>query len=166
MKRITILIASILTMALLCSGCEGDAASVSYEGDTVSALMFYANYLEEMQVDAAKAMEKYCHYEDQEERTFALQSMAKDVFLSGEIVRIEKLSDKLWIVELIMETQNFPSPTGGANYVGILQGAFCVMTSEQQIPQELKEGITVEIVEPYGPDIVHPDEIVGVIPSA
>lgn len=162
-KRISL----ILAMTILCfviSGCglfsQKSVATTAPRNENLriqDALAYYVSYMETWKVDHEKALREFSHYNSQEALEVGLDH--PEELVSYEVLRIEQLSDQLWVVEVFGITSTVKNGMYAANYVGLINGEYRVMISEEHIPQSLKEGVEIEPYIPHGPDIVHPDDV-------
>lgn len=128
---------------------------------TLAALQFHVEYLETMKFDPVGATVVYCHHEDPQTEQIALEYAC--LVLEYEILRIEKLSSRLWVVEQFTKSEINKLGRYGVNYIGIIDGRYRVMANEEQIPQELKEGIEIPEYMPHGPGIVDEEDVLGTL---
>lgn len=119
---------------------------------------FYMDYLEAAKKDWKTAVDRYCHYEDEEKKLLAYDGLP---LVDCEIIAWRKLSDQLWEVETGVREAGRPNMIYGFNYIGIIEGRFYVMPNYYQIPAFLKDGVALEYKPPYGPSVVDPEDIVG-----
>lgn len=121
---------------------------------------YYIEFLELVKIDRRSAVYQYCHFEDADRKEATANAPNLDEY---EIIAWEKLSDKLWEVEVKLTDEIFRSGAYGVNYVAKIDGRYYVITGITQIPAELKEGVEIEPYEPYGEEIIDPEDIVGEI---
>ncbi len=83
-----------------------------------------------------------------------MQSVQENPTTSYEIIRFEKLSNLLWVVETRTTNGIFPNGVYAVNYVGIVGGNMLVYRNSKQLPTALTEGLKIEDYEIHGPDVV------------
>lgn len=141
-------------------GQQDDASTGAYVGVPEAVSDCYVGYLELAKTDRSSAVKKYCHFEDSE--SMELTASAPNL-LDYEIISWQELADSLWEVRVKLVSELFPSGTYGAHYVGAINGSYYVMINTEHIPDELKNGVEITPVEPYGDEIVGPADITGPI---
>lgn len=153
-KKIAVFLIFILVFFVCICACQATQPAQK------DAQTFYIEYLEALKCDPQAGME-YRHYEDPEAKELAIAHTQK--LLDYEIIRMEKLSDNLWEVILFSKTEEFSEGVYGANYIGIIDDQYYVMTSSRQIPESLKEGIEIEPFAPSGPSIIGSGDVIAPI---
>lgn len=152
-KRI---LSTILVLVLICcifTSCANEEDTVPYDSSFVEAFDFFVSYIESTRSgDWKHTVEEYLHFEDEENREMTIAYGTPT--LSYEIIRIEKLSNKLWEIEYFITSEANRYGFYCANYVGIIDGRHRAMTNVMHIPAELSEGLEIEPYEPHGPGIV------------
>lgn len=127
---------------------------------SADVLAFYLEFWEVFSNCRQDGYRQYCHFENQalyEE----LMAKAKQDLLYYEIVRMERLSDELWVFEFFNQTIKRPDGIYQVHYVGNVDGEYRVFLNKDQIPAEIADGVTIPEFEPYGPDYISPGDIVG-----
>ena len=138
---------------ILCAcSSNKDAKNQTYDDTYYRVSEFYTEFLKTGMSDWGKAVEKFCAFPDQEQKTLALTG---DPILYYEILRIEKLSDSLWVVETFTKVKMLPNGAYGVNYVGFVDGQYKVFLNQSNIPKALTEGVEIEPYEIHGPDVLH-----------
>lgn len=158
MKRFLVVVFSLAVLVMLLCSCESQEATTEHNRNEAwnDAQSFYLEYLETMVNNPSSAL-SYRHYEDSAAQEMAMANPT--MLIDYEIIRMTKLSDSLW--EVILWSQTFKKPDGvyGANYIGVIDGKYYVMTGIKQIPSALKEGLDLVPYEPSGPSIIDPDDV-------
>ncbi len=173
MKKFTSILSILLVLAVLLSACAGepepttipttvptttpmlDAADVP-----LSVKEFYIEFLEVAKTDRYTATMEYCHFEDRNKRDL---TAAAPNLMEYEIIDWECLSNNLWAVEVKQTDVIYPHGCYGMNYIGKIDGKYYVMIGIGQIPSSLSVGVNIEPYEPWGEDIVDPNDIIGPI---
>lgn len=102
----------------------------------------YEDYLAVAMTSCADAATKYCHYERAQYRQMAADTT--DYFKSYEIYTWEQLSDSLWVAELRFTCLYAGEEVIHAtNFVGVIDGAYYVMTSIEEVPAYLLADVDV-----------------------
>ena len=130
---------------------------------SLEILSFYLEYCEATKRDSVMALLQYVHYEDKETLKLALSVAPDDPVMHYEIIRLERLSDDLWLIEECFYSKLTPGGICGLNFVGRINGKLYVITGKSQIPPHLKEGLVIEDYTPHGPGILVPDDVLGPI---
>lgn len=121
-----------------------------YDSNYCNVSDFYIQYLEYMMTDISKAAQMV-YFPDNSEMPMFLQC---DLITSYEILRFEKLSDTLWVIETCTTNPTFPDGIYGVNYVGVIDGNMLVYRNLKSLPNVLTEGLDIEEYKPHGPGIV------------
>ena len=150
-----ILVVVVVFFVALCDSNQHDT-TILYDMSFAKAMDCYTAYIETAMEDWGKAVQEYCHYEDPSAMD---QILDFPPITSYQIIRFERLSDNLWEIETFTTAPYKPYGSYGVNYVGLIDGEYRVMTNVQNIPSELTEGISIEPFEPYGPDVIDPDDV-------
>ncbi len=179
MNKIVRLIAIFLLLLCLLCACGEDPTEPSVHPSTsttavipptvpnisddpsLEILNFYLEYLEASKISAVDAILKYLYFENEEYRLLSLSSAEHDNFLSYQMIRLEKLSDDLWLIESFIQSEKIPGGIYGLNFVGRIDGKLYVMSNKREIPEYLKNGLEIEDYEPHGPGGVAPDDVLG-----
>ncbi len=148
----------LIGLLLICifSGCQAapDAAdNKPYDSAYYNVSQFFTQYVEATMHDPVKAAEA-CYFEDEAEKELYLQGMQDDPILSYEIIRYEKLSDYLWVIEFCTVNDMFPSGVTGVNYVGIVDNNMLVYRNKNWLPSALTEGLEIEDYKFHGPEVL------------
>lgn len=122
------------------------------EDPTMEALETYIRFKEMQKKDYIGALKAYVHYEDPK-RLEEVEEISERIF-TYEILRIEKLSPKLWAVEFFFTSEVIPLGAYCQHYVGIIGGEYRIMIGLKNIPAELSEGLDLEPYPPHGPGVV------------
>ena len=149
----TILIA--LLFISMFSGCQLEQNGIEkpYDAAYYDVSQFYVQYMEFTMRDAAHAA-NFCYFEDETAKELYLQSAQKYPTISYEIIRFEKLSDFLWVIEVHVTDGMHPNGVYFVNYVGIIDNNMMVYRNSRKLPAALTEGLEIEDYEVHGPDIV------------
>lgn len=152
MKKFSILLSALLIISFLLAGCApAEEPTEPFDSVYHGAVSVYEAFAQTALVDWSKAVTEYCHFSDPADLERSQQG--KPIH-SLEILRIEKLSEKLWVVEFFATDDLCPNGIYLAHYVGLYDGAWRVFLNESLIPAELTEGIEIEPYEPHGPDVL------------
>ena len=144
-----------MTFSIL-TGCKQEldvADNKPYDSAYFDVSQFYVQYLELMIHDAAQAAQ-FCYFEDESAKDLFLQSVQENPTTSYEVIRFEKLSNLLWVVETRTTNGIFPNGIYGVNYVGIVGNNMLVYRNSKQLPNALTEGLEIEDYEIHGPDVL------------
>ena len=137
-----IALALILCVMLVCCSlvaCQNSSQSSDDTNIPKEVQQVYVDYLEISKVSVAEAVNQYCHYEIPEHREMALDST---VCLNDyRNLEFKKLSDSLWVATVEIVDSYYPQGAVIYNYVGEIDGNYYVMTSDKQIPVNLKENV-------------------------
>lgn len=128
----------ILLFAVLLSAC-------TREPEMSEAEEFYREFMDATLVDLHEATIKYVHFEDERHLQWTLESETK--MHSYEIIKVEQLSEELWVFTVSVADDNHPQGYEVFNFVGVVDGQYRVMRNIDQIPPELKAD--VENIEDY-----------------
>lgn len=120
---------------------------------------FYQEFSELNLVDPALAIENYVHYEDETIKSIALASIEGDRTIDYEILKLDKISDTLWAVEVYVETTMQPDGFTAYNFVGEIDGTYKIMRGVNQIPQNLIQNHDLGAYIPTG-DFVDPEDVI------
>lgn len=146
----------VVLMFSVLAGCKQEldiADSKPYDSAYFDVSQFYVQYLELTMHDAAQAAQ-FCYFEDESVKDLFLQSVQENPTTSYEVIRFEKLSNFLWVVETRTSNGIFPNGVYGVNYVGIVGDNMLVYRNTKQLPTALTEGLEIEDYEIHGPDVV------------
>lgn len=154
-KRVFCLMMIFLLLSVVLGGChqgnEPEETKIQpYDSNYCNISDFYIQFLEYVMTDRSKAAQMV-YFADDSEIAKYLQA---DLISSYEIVRFEKLSDSLWVIETFMTKPSKPDGVYGVNYVGVIDGNMLVYRSLKDVPNVLTEGLDIEEYKPHGPGIV------------
>jgi hypothetical protein len=135
------------------------AEGVEIKDRTLEVLEYFVDYVELLKTDPRSGIVDYRHYEDQQAKQLSLDNAV--LVLEYEVVRIEKISDQLWLVEFFLKTEKGTLGYYVINYVGEIDGRLWIMTNEKQIPEKMKEGVVLEEYKPHGPGVVDEEDVLG-----
>lgn len=157
MRRGLMCIVLIVLLAIsVLSGCQQEpdiTENKPYDSAYYDASRFYLEYMDSSMHDASQAAQ-FCYFEDDSAKQLYLQSAQKSPTTSYEIIRFEKLSDNLWVVETCIVSGMFPNGIYGVNYVGVVDDNMLVYRNLRELPAVLTEGLEIEEYEIHGPVIV------------
>ncbi len=152
-----LLCAILIGLLVICifSGCQAEEVTDTkpYDSAYYNVSQFFIQYIESTMHDPVKAAQ-VCYFKDESERELFVQSMQDHPTLSYEIIRFEKLSDDLWVIELCAVSNMFPNGVTGVNYVGIVDNNMLVYRNKKNLPSALTEGLEIEDYKPNDPDIL------------
>ena len=149
MKRIICVIGAVL-MLILSSACS------SAELSEKDVREFYTEYVEAVKQDRLPAIFEYVHYE-YESMLEADKEYPSDPLFHAEILRVEKLSPELWVLQIYYESSQIPAGATAYQFVGIIDGELKVMKGHFNVPSVLAQNLDLE---QYAPDnYVHPDDV-------
>ena len=135
-----ILISLLLMSCVLCA-CDS-MKEKPFDNTYNQVSQTYIAFIETAMKDWQKAVNEFCNLdamdEDSKERV-----LSGDLLVSYEIIRFEKLSDSLWVVETLTKTEEDSNGTYGVNYVGLLNGKWDVFLNKRNIPTVLTEGVEI-----------------------
>ena len=130
-KRIICVFAALMVLCGF-AGCTVEKEEPALCDPTFTeALNFYISYMETARFDWQKAVGEFLHFEDEESKSLSLRG---NPILSYQLIRFEKLSDQLWIVEVFIKRDYIPDGAYGVNFVGIIDGEYRVMNNKKKIP--------------------------------
>lgn len=161
MKDLRRLIAMILMLVFMLSACASTAppstsAPASQKtpemSNIQSALDFYIECMELGKTDYQKAFLDSSHYEREEH--YELARNHPQLLITYEILRIEQLSDELWLVEGFYTSDKIKLGFYDLNYLAKFDGEWKIMMSIEEIPEALKEGIEFEEYNKESPGIL------------
>ncbi len=153
-KLLCIMLIGLLVLCIF-SGCQAEEVTDTkpYDSAYYNVSQFFMQYLESMMHDPVKAAQA-CYFEDESERELFVQSAQDHPILSYEIIRFEKLSDDLWVIELCSVNKMHPNGVNYVNYVGIVDNNMLVYRNKKNLPSALTEGLEIEDYEANGPNIL------------
>lgn len=152
MKKFSILLSALLIISFLLAGCApAEEPTEPFDSVYHGAVSVYEAFAQTAIVDWSKAVTEYCHFSDPADLERSQQGEPNH---SMELIRFEKLSDTLWVVELCVKDELCPNGLYGVNYVGFYDGAWRVFLNLKDVPAELTEGVEIEPYEPHGPDVL------------
>lgn len=156
MKKIAVfvLITLLLTSCMLCA-C-GSKEEIPFDDSYYQASKTYIAFLEAAMKDWPAAVNEFVNLEAVENEKDMALVLSGEPLLAYEVLRFEKLSDSLWVVEKLTKTKSIPYGVYGVNYVGYVNGNWEVFLSKKRLPVTLTDGIEIPDYEPYAADI--PDE--------
>ena len=105
---------------------------------TLTPEEYYIEYLNTAKKNRLTSFENYLHYENSQAYELALTSTSINQLYSYEILSSKQLSDKLWAFTARLVTDFMPDGGVVTNFVGVIDGEFRVMLSNQQIPAALQ----------------------------
>ena len=119
---------------MLCAcGSKNDTQDQSYDESYYRVSEVYTEFIKTGMSDWEKAVNKFCAFPNQEQKELALTG---DPIIYYEILRLEKLSDSLWVVETFTKVKLFPKGIYGVNYVGFVDGQYKVFLNQSNIPED------------------------------
>ena len=145
-----------LLVVVILSGCVNEPdikESIPYDSAYYDVSQFYVQYLEFTMHDISKAAQ-LCFFEDESARELYLAGMQDNLTTSYEIIRFEKLSDCLWVIEVCVINPMHVNGVYFVNYVGIIDNDMMVYRNLRELPTVLTEGLEIEDYKPHGPDIL------------
>lgn len=153
----------LLAVIIVLSACSQDPTINPPQESTVPPDMVehYINYLETAKSDWYAAVNYYCHFEMQDRK--AMAEISKTYIQNYEISTWEMISDKLWVVHTTIVDIAHPEGVVAANFVGVIDNQYYVMTGVDQVPESLKGDANIESYRPTGDDIVAPEDVLGPI---
>lgn len=122
-----------------------------------TVLEFYIGCMELMKTDFEYVIRNHCHYELEEHFQLALENL--DTFHSFQILRVEQLSEDLWVIEYFYTSEVVSGGAYDLNYLAKFDGEWKIMMSIKQIPDALKAGIEFEDYNKESPGILDPDDV-------
>lgn len=146
---------AVCLLVAVSSGCNRteeaeNTESVPFDSDFYNVSRFFIQYMEYTMMDISKSAHM-TYFTDDTEIALYLQS---DPTTAYEIIRLEKLSDALWVAEIYSTSAMFPDGMYCVNYIGILDGNMLVYRNLKHIPDSLTEGLEIEEYIAHGPNIV------------
>lgn len=159
MKNVKHCIAVILLLCLFLSACTQTPPATTNPPQQAkektaiqSALDFYIECCELRKTDFKKGFLDNSHYERQTHYELALANPA--LLVSYDILRIEQLSEDLWIVEAFYIEDKSKLGYYDVNYLAKFDGIWKFMPSIEEIPEHLKEGVEFEEYNRESPGIL------------
>lgn len=122
-----------------------------------TVLNFYIGCMELMKTDFEYVIRNHCHYELEKSYQLALENL--DTFYNFQILRVEQLSEELWVIEYFYTSEVVPGGAYDLNYLAEFDGEWKIMMSNKQIPDALKIGIEFEDYNKESPGIVDPNDV-------
>lgn len=113
----------------------------------------YITYLETGMKDWPKAVKEFVNLESVGDKEELKRVLSDEPVLAYEILRVEKLSESLWVVEGLIKTESIPYGVYGVNYVGYMNGKWEVFLNERGLPATLTDGIEIPHYETHAADI-------------
>lgn len=155
MKKIAVfvLITLLLTSCMLCA-C-GSKEEIPFDDSYYQASKTYIAFLEAAMKDWPAAVNEFVNLGSTPEDEIAMV-LAGESILSYEIIRFEKLSDSLWVVESLTKTNSIRHGLYGVNYVGYVNGKWEVFLNKRILPEALTDGVEIPDYELHEGDF--PDE--------
>ena len=92
----------------------------------------YIEFMETSMKDWPKAVNNFCNFGNEKDDDEITRVLSGDPVSSYEILRVEKLSNSLWVVETLTKTEVIPYGVYGVNYVGFLNGKWDIFLNLEE----------------------------------